>query len=82
MYSTIKWMHIISKHSENAVRVTLNRELKSNNIVIETNDYKEKYKILSTTSIIKSFLLKFMEIVFSSSAIGEIIPNLIKFLIL
>lgn len=43
--STINWIHIKSKHAENAIRVTLNRELKPNNIVIETNDYKDKYKI-------------------------------------
>lgn len=43
--STIKWIHTISKHSENTIRVTLNRDLKSNNIVIETNDHKNKYKI-------------------------------------
>lgn len=43
--STIKWIHFISKHSENTIRVTLNRDLKSNNIVIETNNHKDKYKI-------------------------------------
>jgi len=43
--STIDWIHIKSKHSENAIRVILNRELKPSNIVVETNDYKNKYKI-------------------------------------
>jgi len=43
--STINWIHIKSKHSENAIRVILNREMKPNNIVVETNDYKNKYKI-------------------------------------